>query len=86
MAHIQFRKNPDGLTTTLVVNGLDLSMESYAGSVELAATGDSEYDEIGLRFLLAIERLDLDEDMDVEVAGNLDALNERIRAMQEREF
>ena len=88
MAHIKIRRNPDGISQTLIVDGVDFSDESYAGTVELVRVGDgSQHDEIGLRFTVAASQLDIGDDTAVALdETTMDAVNERLRAVQEHDL
>lgn len=79
MAHIQIRSNPEG-GSSLVVNGMDLSMESFYGHTALVSVGEEPWAEVGLQVTLAVGRLDLDDDLDVVIADHLPEVAERVAA------
>jgi len=79
MAHIQLSRVSDG-TARLIVNGVDLSMEVFEGIELVDACDDPQYSSVGLRVTIAVSRLDLDRDADVQVTGDLAAVAERVRS------
>ena len=82
MARIVMRPRKGG-GTELIVNDLDLSLEVYAESAELVVVGDDpEFAEIGLRFTIAIDRLELG-DPEVMLTDGFAEAAEAVRALQE---
>lgn len=79
MADIVYRKK--GPAAQLIVNGVDLSMDTFQG-VELVEVGDDpEYAEVGLRITIAVSRLDLDTTEDVQITDNFPAVAQMVRSV-----
>ena len=64
MAHIQI--NRDG-GVRLMVNGLDLTGHTYSDGVQLVVVGDEESGEAAIQITLAISRLDVGANEDIDV-------------------
>lgn len=74
MAHIQVVR-PVGALPRLIVNGVDMTDEIYAGSIQLVAHGDpSAASEIALQMRIAVSRLDIGDRENVEADLDLTAL------------
>ena len=81
MANIELRRKGD--RASLVVNGMDLSMEVYR-DIELVEVGDDpETAEVGLRVTLAVSHLDLDTESDVRITDRFPVIAQRVRSVVE---
>jgi hypothetical protein len=76
MANIEINRNPKSPLKQLIVNGMDLSMEVYDDSVELVEMGL----EVGLQITIAVSKLTLDGEADVQVTDNFRPVAQRVRS------
>lgn len=83
MAHIQINKPQHGGPIQLLINGIDYSMEVYR-DFEIVEVGDNpECAEVGLRVTLAVGRLDLDAEADVQLTDRVPTVAARVRSIRE---
>lgn len=83
MAHIQINKPEAGLPIQLLVNGVDLTMETYL-DFELVSVGDQpEFAEIGFRFTVAVTTLNIDT-KDVELTDHFPEAAARVHSIVEK--
>lgn len=82
MAHIELRTSRNG-TGELIVNGVDLSMEVYSGSIKLVEQGEGDLAEVGLQVTLVVSRLDLDTEADVAITDHFRSVATRVRSVVE---
>lgn len=80
MADIVYRRK--GGAAQLIVNGVDLTMDVFA-DVELVEVGEGLHAECGLRVTLAVSRLDLDQESDIEITDHFPAVAQRVRSITE---
>lgn len=76
MAHVIIRPKSDSAATQIVINGVDFSMDVYAGHVDLVQVGE----EVGVQVTFALGRLDLGGDSDVQVTDRLRAVAQKVRS------
>lgn len=82
MANIIYRRGTEG-SRQLIVNGVDLSNDVYAGSVELVEVGEGCGAEVGLRFTIGVSHLTLDTNVDVEVTDHFAEVAQAVRSINE---
>lgn len=81
MADITYRRN--GMAVELIVNGVDLTNETYR-DVELVEVGDEpEFSEVGLRITLVVSKLTLDTEEDIQVTDRLPVVAQQVRSITE---
>lgn len=83
MAHIQIRRQQPGGASELIINGVDFSMEAYNGTAELVEVGDAPFSEVGFRFTIAVDRLDLETERDVKITDRFWPVAQRVREITE---
>lgn len=83
MAHIQINRNRKDPAKQIIVNGVDMSMEVYDGSIELVEVGEGAGAEVGLRVTIAVSRLDLDAEADVKITDRFRSVAQRVRTIAE---
>lgn len=91
MAHIILRRHaakcapecvPDCIARSIIINGVDMSLEIYADGVELVEVGDDpDSSEVGLRFTIGVGRLDLDGEETVALPDNISEVADRVREL-----
>ena len=86
MAHISIQPI-DPTRSNLFINGVEFSKEVFRGSLELVEVpcADPEFAEVGLRVTFAVSRLDLGEDVDVQVTDRLREVAQRVRSVPDDE-
>lgn len=84
MAHIILRPHPENGpgTVQLIINGVDYSAEVFRGAELVEVGDDPQFSEVGLRVTLAVSRLDLGDETDVEVTDHLPEVAERVQALR----
>lgn len=82
MAHIVLTPHPDNPgATQLVINGIDFSNEAYR-DVRLVQVGDDpRFSWVGFQVTLAVSRLDLGGDVDVQITDHLPDVAQRVHSM-----
>ena len=82
MAHIQINRNRKTPAIQLLINGIDMSREVFR-DMEIVEVGDGPVAEVGLRVTIAVSRLDLDAEADVQITDNVPAVAQRVRSIAE---
>lgn len=82
MAHITYA--PAGaMARQLVINGVDFSREVFR-DVKLVEIGDDpETSEVGLQVTFAVSRLNLGDEVDVQVTDQFRSVAQRVRSIAE---
>jgi hypothetical protein len=83
MAHIQINQpHPDKGYSQIIINGNDFSNEIFRG-VELVEVGeDAAFAQVGLRVTFAVSRLDLGDDINIQITDHLRSVAQRVRSTQ----
>lgn len=76
MAHVIIRPKGDGMATQIIINGVDFSMDVYAGHVNLVDVDG----QVGVQVTFALSRLDLGGDSDVQVTDRLYEVAQKVRS------
>lgn len=82
MANIQINRNRKG-RRQLIINGVDMTMEVFDEGIELVEVGEGAGAEVGLRVTIAVGRLDLDAEADVQITDRFRPVAQRVRSIVE---
>ena len=83
MANIEINHHPKKPCTQLIVNGMDLTNEVFREGIELVGVGEGAGAEVGLRFTIAVSKLSLDGEADIQITDRFRPVAQRVRSIVE---
>lgn len=83
MADIEMNSTGGQPPKQIFVNGVDLSMEVFDGSVELVTVGEGPTAQIGLRLTLAVSSLSVDSYANVPLTDHFPEAAALVRSTQD---